>query len=96
MVPTPTTDSAWKRRERHRTAGYEAICRSMEYQACYNIILSSDSFVIYLEKVDPARRADLARLPHPSPVDRSLSHRQWEHAVQVWRRELRRLGECGL
>ena len=79
----------------HRAAGLDAICKSKEYQA-RKLILDSESFTAYLRTQDPARLAALLRLERPSPWDKSLNKRAWEKAVQVWRKELRRLTEFKL
>ena len=88
-APTATT---WERRERHRVAGFDAICRSKAYQA-RKLILESESFTAYLERQDPVRLATLLHLERPAPWDKSLNKRAWEKAVQVWRKELKRLTE---
>ena len=85
----------WVRREMHRVAGFAAICRSKGYKACI-LMLGSESLTEYLGREDPARLVALLNLAHPSPMDRSLSKRSWEKAVQDWRRELRRLSEFSM
>ena len=84
------TEIDWERRERHRVYGFDTICRSKEYQA-RKLILDSDSFTAYLRTHYPARLATLLHLERPSPWDKSLNKRAGEKAVQVWRKELRRL-----
>ena len=92
---SPPTETTWERRERHRVAGFDAICRSKAYQA-RKLILDSESFTAYLRKQDPARLAALLHLERPSPFDKSLNKRAWEKAVQAWRKELTRLTEFEL
>ena len=89
------TEIDWERRERHRVSGFDAICRSKEFQA-RKLILDSESFTAYLRTHDPARLAAVLHLERPSPWDKSLNKRAWEKAVQVWREELRRLTEFKL
>ena len=85
----------WVRRERHRCNGFVAICKKREVQAFW-LILSSDNFVNYLAMEEPDRLSALLNLRHPSPLDRSLTKRAWEHAQQEWRRDLRMLVEFRL
>ena len=85
----------WDRHVMHRVAGVEAIYRSREYQA-WKLMLETSSFRAYLETEETERLAALQALLQPSPLDRSLTKRAWEKAMQAWRRELRRLTEFRL
>ena len=89
---SPVTEEDWARREMHRVACVAAVCKTREFLAC-QCILESESFAAYLEREGPARLAALLNVQHPSPTNRSLSKRAFERAIQVWRRELRALGE---
>ena len=88
-------EGEWARRERHRCAGFAAICKARECQAIW-LIPPSDSFVEHLARGDPDRLSALLNLRHPSPFDRTLTKRAWEREVQEWRRELRELVEFRL
>ena len=88
-------EEEWVRREKHRCAGFAALCGTRECYAFWRI-LSSDNFVNYLATEEPDRLAALLKLLHPSPLDRSLTKRAWEREQQVWRRELKMLVEFRL
>ena len=89
---SPVTEEDWARREMHRVACVVAVCKTKGFLEC-PCILESESFAAYLEREGPARLAALLNVQRPSPTNRSLSKRAFERAIQVWRRELRALGE---
>ena len=89
---TPATE--WDRRLKHRAAGVEAIFRTREYGA--RKLMLESTFRTYLETEETDRLAALQALEPPSPLDRSLTKRAWEKAMQAWRRELRSLTQFRL
>ena len=78
----PSTVTEWDRRVMHRAAGVEAICRTREYGA-RKLMLETSSFRAYLETEETERLAALQALLQPSPLDRSLTKRAWEKAMQA-------------
>ena len=72
----------WQRRESKRRGGVAAIKWSPDY-------------LIAMERLSECDGGNPApsRPRTPDPTDRAVSKRRWELSVQVWRKELTRVGK---